>query len=67
MEAENVAASETAKETFWLKNILLDLGVVPSVQSAITLYCDHSGAVANSKEPRAHKKGRHIDSKYHLI
>jgi hypothetical protein len=45
----------------------MDLEVVPSVQSAITLYCDNSGAVANSKEPRTHKKGKHIERKYHLI
>jgi hypothetical protein len=67
MEAEYVAASEAAKEAVWLRNFLFDLEVVPSVQSAITLYCDNSGAVANSKEPRAHKKGKHIERKYHLI
>ena len=45
----------------------LYLGVVPSAQSAITLYCDNSGAVANSKEPRSHKREKHIERKYHLI
>ena len=39
--------------------------MVPSAQSAITLYCDNSGAVA--KEPRSHKRGKHIERKYHLI
>ena len=67
MEAEYIAASEAAKEAVWLKNFLLDLGVVPSAQSAITLYCDNSGAVANSREPRSHKRGKHIERKYHLI
>ncbi|RVW59323.1 Retrovirus-related Pol polyprotein from transposon TNT 1-94 [Vitis vinifera] len=67
MEAEYVAASEAAKETVWLRNFLLDLGVVPSVQSPITLYCDNSGAVANSKEPQSHKRAKHIERKYHLI
>ena len=38
-----------------------------SAQSAITLYCDNSGAVANAKEPRRHKIGKHIERKYHLI
>ena len=37
------------------------------MQSAITLYCDNSGAVANAKEPRSHKRGKHIEGKYHLI
>ena len=58
MEAEYIAASEAAKEAVWLKNFLLDLGMVPSAQSAITLYCDNSGAVANAKEPRSHKRGK---------
>ena len=63
----NVAASKAAKEVVWLRNFLLDLGVVPSVQFPITLYCDNSGIIANSKEPRTHKKGNHIERKYHLI
>ena len=41
--------------------------IVLSTQSAITLYCDNSGAVANAKEPRSHKRGKHIERKYHLI
>ena len=67
MEAEYIAASEATKEAVRLRNFLIDLDVVPSVQSAIILYCDNSGAVANSKEPRSHKRGKHIEMKYHLI
>ena len=58
---------EAAKEAVWLRNFLLDLGVVSSMQLPITLYCDNRGVVANSKEPRTHKKGKHIERKYHLI
>ena len=67
MEAEYIAASEAAKEAVWLKNFLLDLEVVPSAQSAITLYCNNSGVVANAKEPRSHKRGKYIKRKFHLI
>ena len=67
MEAVYIATSEAAKEAAWLKNFLLDLGVVPSAQSTITLYCDNSRAVANSKEPKSHKRGKHIERKYYLI
>ena len=59
MEAEYIATSEEAKEALWLKNFLIDLGVMPSTQSAITLYCDNSEAVANSKEPRYYKRKTH--------
>ena len=56
MEAEYIAASEVAKETVWLKNFLMDLEVVPTTQSAITLHCDNSGAVANTKDQGAIKE-----------
>ena len=67
MEAEYIAASEAAKKVMWLKKFLMDLEVVPSAQSAITLYYDNGRAVANSKEPKSHKRGKHIERKYHLI
>ena len=51
IEAEYIAASQAIKVTVWPKNYQMDLEVVSSAQSAITLYCDNSGAVANSKEP----------------
>ncbi|KAA0041461.1 gag/pol protein [Cucumis melo var. makuwa] len=67
MEAEYVAACEAAKEAVWLKKFLRDLEVVPNMHLSITLYCDNNGAVANSREPRSHKRGKHIEQKYHLI
>ena len=63
MEADYIAT----KESIWLKNFLMDLEVVPEVQLAITLHCDNSEAVANAKEPRSHKRGKHIERKYHLL
>ena len=41
--------------------------MIPSADRPITLYCDNSGVVAQSKEPRSHKKQKHILRKYHLI
>ena len=37
------------------------------MQSAITLYYDNRGAVVNVKEPMSHKRGKHIERKYHLL
>ena len=67
MEAEYVAAYEAAEEAVWLRKFLGDLEVVTDMDRPLTLYCDNSSAVANSKEPRSHKKGKHIERKYHLI
>ena len=58
-EAKYVATSEAAKEAVWLKKFLLDIQVIPSADRPITLYCDNSGAVAQSKESRYHKKQKH--------
>ena len=41
--------------------------VVPNIEKPLVLYCDNSGAMANSKEPRSHKRRKHIERKYHLI
>ena len=62
-----MATSEAEKEAVWLKKFLLDLQVIPSADRPITLYCYNSGAVAQSKEPKYHKKYKHIERKYHLI
>jgi hypothetical protein len=45
-EAEYIAASEAAKESFWIKKFVSELGVVPSVQGPVNLYCDNNGAIA---------------------
>ena len=67
MEVEYVAACEAAKEVVQLKKFLSDLGVMRMEHVPITFFCDNSGAVAQSKDPRNHKKGKHIERKYHII
>ena len=56
MEAKYVATCEAAKEAIWLKKFLSNLGVVNMEQVPITLFCDNNGALAQSKDPRNHKK-----------
>ena len=43
------------------------MDVVPKAKEQMTLYCDNSGAVANSKELRSHKRGKYIEQRYHLL
>jgi hypothetical protein len=31
------------------------------------LYCDNSGAIAQAKDPRAHKRAKQVLRRYHLI
>jgi hypothetical protein len=66
-EAKYIAASEDAKEVVWIRNFVSELGVVPSVSNPMDLYCDNSGAIAQAKEPRTHKRAKHVLRRYHLI
>ena len=45
----------------------MELGVITKVVDLMILYCDNSGVVAQAKEPRNHRKGKHIERKYHLV
>ena len=44
-----------------------DLEVIPNLEQPMVVYCDNSGAVVNTKEPRSHQGGKHIERKFHLI
>ena len=67
MKAEYVAASEAAKEVVWLRKCLMELDVIVKVVDPMILYCDNSGVVAQAKEPKNHRKDKHIKRKYHLV
>src|SRR3954454_11984294 len=66
-EEEYIAAGNAAKEGVWMKEFITELGVVPSVQKPMEIYCDNNGAIAQAKEPRSHQKNKHVQRKYHLI
>src|SRR4051812_28929760 len=66
-EAEYIAASEAAQEGVWMKEFITDLGVVANASAPMTLFCDNTGAIALAKEPRFHKKTRHIKRRFNSI
>ena len=48
IEAEYIAASEAAKEAVWIRNFLMDLGVVQCLSNPLDVYCDNNGAIAQA-------------------
>jgi hypothetical protein len=66
-EAHYITASKAAKEAVWIRNFLSEFGVIPRASSPMDLYCENSGAIAQSKEPRAYKRVKHVLRRYHLI
>ncbi|KAA3461405.1 retrovirus-related pol polyprotein from transposon tnt 1-94 [Gossypium australe] len=45
----------------------MDLKFILGMKKVITLYCDKSATIANTKEMRNHKMTKHIDRRYHII
>ncbi len=65
LEAECLAVSKGAVETFWFNKFIAELGVMSS--DAITLNCDNKGTIALAKEARSHQKPKHIERRFNLI
>ena len=66
-ESKYFAASEASKEEAWLKNFIEDLGVVPTIQDLIELFCGNKGVVALTKEPKDHGRSKYTDRKFDYI
>ena len=62
-----MATSEAAKEIVWLRKFLMELKVIANIVDPMILYCDNSGVVAQVKEPRNHRKDKHIKRKHHPV
>ena len=67
IEIEYITTCEAAKKVVWPYKFLINLKVVPDAAQSMTLYCDNSRVVKNSKEPRSHKHSKHIERIYHSI
>ena len=66
-EAEYIAASDAAKEAVWLRKFITELGVAPSLDGSVLLYCDSTGAIAQTKESKAHQRTKYILHRFHLV
>nr|GEZ47508.1 hypothetical protein [Tanacetum cinerariifolium] len=40
-EPEYIVVSEAAKTTYWMKKFIEELGVVPSTENPVKVYCDN--------------------------
>ena len=62
-----MAASEAAHEAIWMKEFIANLGVIPNASGPMTLFYDNTGAISLAKEPRFHRKTRHIKRRFNSI
>ena len=64
-EAEYVALSSTAQESWWLQQLLADLTKEPT--KSMVIYEDNQSTIIMAKDPQFHGRSKHIDIKYHFI
>ena len=50
-----------------MKEFITDLGVTPNASGPMTLFCDNTRAIAIAKEPRFHRKTKHIKRRFNSI
>ncbi|GJZ84927.1 zinc finger, CCHC-type containing protein [Tanacetum coccineum] len=66
-ESESIAASNTSKEAVWVRKLIDGLGVVPTIEEPIKMYCDNTGAITIANESGITKGARHYHAKVHYL
>nr|GFC49164.1 hypothetical protein [Tanacetum cinerariifolium] len=66
-QSEYMATSKAAMEAVWIRNFVGDLGVMPSINKPINMYCDNSAAIIFANEPGVMKGSRHFLRRYHYV
>nr|GEV62267.1 hypothetical protein [Tanacetum cinerariifolium] len=64
-EAGYIAAFDASKEAVWVRKFIYGLGVVPTIEEPISMYCDNTGAIAIANELGITKGARHFRAKVH--
>nr|GFA44332.1 putative Gag-Pol polyprotein [Tanacetum cinerariifolium] len=66
-EAEYIAAFDASKEAVWFRKFIFGLGVVPTIEEPISMYCDNTGAIAIANAFGITKGARHFHAKVHYL
>nr|GEV04770.1 zinc finger, CCHC-type [Tanacetum cinerariifolium] len=66
-EAEYIVAFDVSKEAVWVRKFISGLGVVPTIEEPISMYCDNTRAIAIANESGITKGARHFHAKVHYL
>nr|GEX58959.1 hypothetical protein [Tanacetum cinerariifolium] len=67
-DAEYIAAFDDAsKEAVWIHKFIYGLGIVPTIEEPISMYCDNTRAIAIAKDDGVTKGARHFRAKVHYL
>ncbi|GJV05883.1 retrotransposon protein, putative, ty1-copia subclass [Tanacetum coccineum] len=54
-------------EAAWIRKFISELGIVPTIEEPISMYCDNTGAIAIAKDDGVTKGARHFCAKVHYL
>ncbi|GJQ92465.1 retrotransposon protein, putative, ty1-copia subclass [Tanacetum coccineum] len=66
-EAEYIAASEAKMEAVWIRKFISRLGIIPTINEPIKIFCDNSAALLIANEPGVQMGSRHYHRRYHYV
>ncbi|GJW03182.1 retrotransposon protein, putative, ty1-copia subclass [Tanacetum coccineum] len=65
--SEYIAAFDASKEAVWIRKFISGLGIVPTIEEPISMYCDNTGAIAIAKDDGVTKGARYFHAKVHYL
>ncbi|GJX77360.1 retrotransposon protein, putative, ty1-copia subclass [Tanacetum coccineum] len=66
-EATYIAASKAAMEAVWIRKLISRLGIVPTINKPIKMFCDNSTALLIANEPGVQREAIHYHRRYHYV
>ncbi|GJW36015.1 retrotransposon protein, putative, ty1-copia subclass [Tanacetum coccineum] len=66
-KAEYLHASEAGMESVWIRKFILWLGIVPTINEPIKMFCDNSAALLIANEPGVQRGAKHYHRRYHYV
>ncbi|GJT09727.1 retrotransposon protein, putative, ty1-copia subclass [Tanacetum coccineum] len=67
MEAEYIAVAEAAMEAIWIRKFISGLGVIPSIDKPMDMYCYNTCVITIADKPGVQNGAKHFRRKYHFI
>ncbi|GKE94603.1 hypothetical protein Tco_1579458 [Tanacetum coccineum] len=66
-DAEYITAFDASKEALWIRKFIYGLGVVPTIEEPINMYCDNTRTIAIMKDHGVTKGARHFRAKVNYL
>nr|GFA08189.1 hypothetical protein [Tanacetum cinerariifolium] len=67
IDAEYIAAFDASKKAVLIRKFIYGLGIVPTIEEPISMYCDNTGVIAIEKDNGVTKGTRHFRAKVHYL